>query len=243
MRPYIFGHRGASGYEIENTIPAFKKAVSMGAGIEADVRFTKDNQLICFHDPFFKGGTKLYFVNRLSLDQIRALKFEDKRRIPLVKDVFYTFKDISENLRYSFDISDKNAGIQLINIAKNAQILENIEITDRGLITLSLLRKYNKPANLVYNLGENIKKITDKTLNLKKIKKINIQAINLRYKRNIEDLFQGIKSFGLKCYVWGVNTQVNMKKVVKLKYKDETVDAIYTDYPDKLLNLIMEHFK
>ncbi|MFX0030133.1 MAG: glycerophosphodiester phosphodiesterase, partial [Candidatus Hermodarchaeota archaeon] len=43
MKPYIFGHRGASGYEIENTVSAYKKAVSMGAGIEADVQLTKDN--------------------------------------------------------------------------------------------------------------------------------------------------------------------------------------------------------
>ncbi len=46
MKPYIFAHRGASGYEIENTIPSFKKAISMGAGIETDIRATKDKKLI-----------------------------------------------------------------------------------------------------------------------------------------------------------------------------------------------------
>lgn len=243
MKPYIFGHRGASGYETENTISAFKKAVSMGAGIETDVRFTKDGKLICFHDPFFKVGAKLYMVNSLSLNRIKSITSKDNRRIPLVKDVFDIFKDLSTNLRYSFDISDKNAGRELINLAKDALILEKIEITDRRLIVLSLLRKHNKFANLVYTLGENINKITKKTLNLEKLKKLNIHAINLRCKRNIEDLFQDVKDYGLNCYVWGVNTNVNMKKVVKMKYKDETVDAIYTDYPDKLLNLIMKHFK
>ena len=49
MKPYIFGHRGASGYEVENTITAFEKAVIMGVGIETDVQLTKDNKLVCFH--------------------------------------------------------------------------------------------------------------------------------------------------------------------------------------------------
>ncbi len=37
MKSYVFGYRGASGYEIENTIPSFRKAVKMGAGIESDI--------------------------------------------------------------------------------------------------------------------------------------------------------------------------------------------------------------
>ena len=45
MKPYVFGHRGASGYEIENTLPSFKKAVRMGAGIETDVQETKEKKL------------------------------------------------------------------------------------------------------------------------------------------------------------------------------------------------------
>ena len=41
---YIFGHRGAMGYCIENTIPCFRKAVQMGAGIETDLRMTRDKK-------------------------------------------------------------------------------------------------------------------------------------------------------------------------------------------------------
>jgi glycerophosphoryl diester phosphodiesterase len=34
MKPYVFGHREASGNEIENTISAFKKVIIMGVGID-----------------------------------------------------------------------------------------------------------------------------------------------------------------------------------------------------------------
>ena len=47
----IFAHRGACGYEPENTMEAFALAVEQGAdGIELDVQFTADRRLVVFHD-------------------------------------------------------------------------------------------------------------------------------------------------------------------------------------------------
>ena len=46
-QPYVYAHRGASGYAPENTLPAFEKALEMGAdGIEIDVHFSKDGALV-----------------------------------------------------------------------------------------------------------------------------------------------------------------------------------------------------
>ena len=243
MKPYIFGHRGASGYEIENTIPSFKKAVSMGAGIETDVQLTKDSKLLCFHDPYIKIEEEYCHIKNFTLKELRAIKFEDSRRIPLVKEMFDIFKDAPNTLRYSFDIINKKSGLELLNLARKASLLKNIEITDRRLVLLSALRRKNELSNLVYTLIETINSINAKTLNIDKLRKLRISAINIRCQRHIEGLFRDIIDNGLKCYIWGVNTKSNMKKIVKLRYKDEIVNAIYTDYPDKLLNLIMEHFK
>jgi len=49
--PLIIAHRGDATSAPENTIPAFKKALNLGAdGIELDVRLTKDRELVVFHD-------------------------------------------------------------------------------------------------------------------------------------------------------------------------------------------------
>jgi len=242
-QPYIFAHRGASGYEIENTIPAFKKAVEMGAGIETDVQLTKDNKLVCFHDPTVKIEEKYYLIKNFTLKELRAIKFEDSRSIPLVKEIFDIFKDAPNTLRYSFDILDKKSGFELLNLAEKASLLKNIEITDRRLRLLSALRRKNKESNLVYTLTETINSINAKTVNLDKLRKLRISTINIMRRRHIEELFRDVIDHGLKCYIWGVNTKPNMKRIIKMRYKDEIVSAIYTDYPDKLLNLIREHFK
>jgi endonuclease/exonuclease/phosphatase family metal-dependent hydrolase len=50
-RPLIIAHRGASGYALENSLAAFRKAVELNADmIELDVFTLKDGQVVCFHD-------------------------------------------------------------------------------------------------------------------------------------------------------------------------------------------------
>ena len=48
------GHRGCRGLMPENTIPAMLKAVDLGVTtLEMDISFTKDNEAILSHEPFF----------------------------------------------------------------------------------------------------------------------------------------------------------------------------------------------
>ena len=50
-QPLIFAHRGASAVAPENTLPAFVKALELGAdGIELDVQATADGELVVLHD-------------------------------------------------------------------------------------------------------------------------------------------------------------------------------------------------
>ena len=45
------GHRGACGYEPENTILSFKKALELNVDmIEMDIHLSKDNHAIVIHD-------------------------------------------------------------------------------------------------------------------------------------------------------------------------------------------------
>ena len=50
-RPLIMAHRGDPSSAPENTLLAMEKAVDIGADVlETDVRLTKDNRLVLFHD-------------------------------------------------------------------------------------------------------------------------------------------------------------------------------------------------
>lgn len=50
-RPTIIAHRGASAYAPENTLAAFRLAVTQGAhAIELDAKLTRDKRVVVFHD-------------------------------------------------------------------------------------------------------------------------------------------------------------------------------------------------
>ncbi|MFX1276382.1 MAG: glycerophosphodiester phosphodiesterase [Promethearchaeota archaeon] len=238
IKPYIFGHRGAMGYEIENTMPSFRKAVETGAGIETDVQLTKDNVLVCFHDTYFSINNKHYEVKELNLKELKKIKFQDKRVIPTLEEVFLEFLDENTDLRFSFDIFDKETGIELIKLSKKFEILENIEITDLRIDVLSHLRKHDKKTNLVHTLPLDILDINSQQFLFKEMIDNHINIINVKADKNrLRTNLTSIIDHGFKCYCWGVNYKSQMKKVLKWKYKNEFVKAIYTNYPDVLICL------
>ena len=73
----VIAHRGASGYAPENTMPAFEKALEMGAeGIELDVHLTKDGEIVVIHDHTIdrtSNGTGM--VGQFTLEEIKQLDF------------------------------------------------------------------------------------------------------------------------------------------------------------------------
>ncbi len=58
MAALVFAHRGASKVAPENTLPAFEAAVRMGAdGVELDVQHSSDGALVIFHNPRLNATT------------------------------------------------------------------------------------------------------------------------------------------------------------------------------------------
>lgn len=73
----IWAHRGASGYAPENTLEAFALAQEMGAdGVELDVQFTKDRQLVVIHDERIdRVSDGSGYVSDYTLEELRKFNF------------------------------------------------------------------------------------------------------------------------------------------------------------------------
>jgi len=233
-KPYIFAHRGAMGYCIENTIKSFQKAVEMKVGIEADIYITKDKNLVCSHDPAFKIANKWFPIKNLTLEEIKLVRFDDGREIPCLNEVFDAFSYCPKSLRYSFDIGSRKTGLTLIEMAKRYSNLEQIEITDTRISILKKLRKSNEKIKLDYTLPTYITNINNNTVNFEKMRENGIRVLNVKQERIDKENFNNIIDNGFKCYVWGVNSTSHMRKVLTLRKNGEFVRAIYTNYPDVL---------
>ena len=77
--PLIIAHRGDVANAPENTLPAFRSAYEQGAdGIELDVRLTRDQRLVVFHDRGLKRiGKRRGLVTNASFDEMRDLDVGD----------------------------------------------------------------------------------------------------------------------------------------------------------------------
>ncbi|MDP8287373.1 MAG: glycerophosphodiester phosphodiesterase family protein, partial [Candidatus Electryonea clarkiae] len=84
-----FAHRGACGYEPENTLRAFRKALDLGAKwIELDV-YPIENELVIIHDLRLERTTNgSGFIWKHNLDYLRSLDAGKGEKIPLLSEVF-----------------------------------------------------------------------------------------------------------------------------------------------------------
>jgi glycerophosphoryl diester phosphodiesterase len=86
MSPQIFAHRGASGSYAEHTRAAYLQALADGAdGVECDVHLTRDEQLVCIHDPTLERTSNgSGDVADSTLAQLRELDFSSWKgvRVP-----------------------------------------------------------------------------------------------------------------------------------------------------------------
>lgn len=82
----ISAHRGASGYEPENTLRAFEKAIKMGAPMmELDVHLSKDGDLVVIHDFYTKDRKK---VSELTTQELKQYDVGKGEHVPLLSEVF-----------------------------------------------------------------------------------------------------------------------------------------------------------
>jgi glycerophosphoryl diester phosphodiesterase len=87
------GHRGAKGYEPENTLPSFRKAIELEVdGVEFDVHVCKSGELIVMHDFTVDRTTNgSGAISDLTLSELKKLRINDSIEIPTLEEVLWLF--------------------------------------------------------------------------------------------------------------------------------------------------------
>lgn len=105
----IFGHRGSSGTEPENTLRSFRAAIAAGAdGIELDVRATADGVPVIIHDRDVSRTTEgTGVVAAISIAELRRLNAGLGEQVPTLDEVMELLAG-----KRTIDIEIKQAGIE-----------------------------------------------------------------------------------------------------------------------------------
>ena len=139
----IVGHRGASAYEPENTIPAFELAKNLGSDyIELDIHMTKDGELVIMHDKDVKRTTEskgkikdhtLAELKELTADEKKGEKVavssqEEAYDIPTLREVL---EEMEGDVRFVIELKDPDEyeGIEerLVSMMKDYGLLAKDE--------------------------------------------------------------------------------------------------------------------
>ncbi len=92
-RYLVIAHRGASGYEPENSLRAFRCAVELGADMsELDVHMSKDGHIVVIHNDSVPLDGQPRAIADLTLQELHQVDIGQGERIPTLPDVIATVR-------------------------------------------------------------------------------------------------------------------------------------------------------
>ena len=220
------GHRGA-GYEPENTLKAFQKALDLNAdGIELDVHLSADGYLIVIHDETIDRTTNgKGLVNTFSLSELKSFLIDDQYQIPTLNAVF--------------DLVDKKCliNIELKGLGTASKVVSLIEeyISEKNwnynhfIVSSFDWNMLQETSNLNSNIAIGVLTEDDLDKALAFAEKIKAKAINPDFQLLNANNVKEIQEKGFLVLPWTVNDKEDIQKI-----KSYNVEGIISDFPDKL---------
>lgn len=228
IKPFsIIGHRGAAGRLPENTLKSINYAINVGVDIvEVDVRATRDNVLVVFHDADFKRLADVdVTVRSVEYSWIKSSILINGEHIPLLEEVIDVVKD---KVGLFIEIKEPDTTKGVIELVRSSGILEQVAIIsfyDEALIKAKRLEPriatgliYAQPPGRVLDAVKLGAKIV-----LPQYKIASEKSINLAHKYN------------LRVVAWTINSRVEALRLVRAG-----VDGLATDLPDELVKFRSE---
>ena len=226
--PMIFGHRGASAIEPENTMKAFQQAFEDGAdGIEFDVRLTADNQMVIIHDSLInRTSNGIGLVRKKTYQELLEFDFGKGEKIPLLEDVLKKFRN-----RKWLNIEIKEQGFekQLLELLDKLKITQKYVISSFDISVIQKIKELNSNIPTAFLYGRII--IHLQTL----ISKSQCDGIHPKHTFVNRRLISEARYYRLAVRAWTVDNPRKAWKLTKLG-----INGIITNNPKKILLYLKE---
>lgn len=220
------GHRGACGYEPENTLKSFAKAIELNVDmIELDVMQCRSGEIIVIHDDTVDRTTNGHgLVKKLTLNDLKKLNAGKGEKIPTLLEALNL---INKHCKVNIEIKD-------CNIAHNVYLIIEEYIKNHGWqcddflvssFNFNEIRDFKSYSNniatelLFYKFEDYIKLAQEFKCNFIGLDKflVNKELIVNAHKNKIKVLIYTVNDF----------TEIEF-------LKNLGVDGIFSNYPDRL---------
>jgi len=221
------GHRGAAGYEPENTLRSFQRAVQLGADmVELDVHLCISGELVVIHDDTVDRTTDgSGSVGGMTLSELRALDAGKGEKIPTLDEVFAALQG-----RVAVDVELKGLGTaepvyELVDglVRRRRWALSKVLVTSFDWGMLEEMRSLSDRIRI----GPLIYKEPFRALRF--APEVRAYSVNPFHESMDAGLVREAHRLGLAVYPWTVNEAAGIERV-----KGLGVDGVISDYPDRV---------
>ncbi len=247
----VIAHRGASAYAPENTLPAFERALEVGAAeVELDVQLSRDDVLVLFHDRTLDRKTNLSGrVRDHTADALRGADigswFDDQH--PAVEERFAgtglatlddLFERFGDRLHYHVEIKSSEEALPRLLLERIAAfgLGERVIVTSFRNDALRRVRALDERVPICRLLEKRVGRPDASLLSRRDID----DAVRERFDRvgvHLEDLNRDLVRYahgrGLEIRAWGIGDPQDVERIVAAGANGMTVD-----WPDVVLAIL-----
>lgn len=218
-RPSVIAHRGASGYEYENSRAAFRRAVMLDAdGVELDIHATRDGGLVVHHDPDIPG---IGPIAQLSLAEARQVRIRNGEQLPLLNEILEL-------------VGDRDVWVEVKSLpAPHDQQL--LDVLDRGPVP-GRYAIHSFDHRIVHRLGQIRPGLRRGILLTAYLRDpvtvmLGVGATTLwqEWQQVDQELVNRVHDAGCSVIAWTVNELGDLDRMVRLG-----VDGLCGNYPDRI---------
>ena len=230
-QPNVYGHRGSSKKEPENTMRAFRASFSEGAqGIEFDIRLTADKEIVCIHDATINrtsnGSGK---VAEMTLKDLQRFDFGKGEKIPPLKEVLEEF---GNKYWLNIEIKETNLEEMIVALLDDLKVKQKIIISSFNLNSLIAFKQLNNQIPTAYIFAFRNQKLEEILANS------NINGIHPRKNIVSKKMMKFARENHLAVRPWTIDSKFFTKKMIKYG-----VNGIITNDPSKILEIIKKNTK
>ncbi|MDH4162057.1 MAG: glycerophosphodiester phosphodiesterase [Nitrospirota bacterium] len=226
LKPLIIAHRGYSSRALENSLEAFRLALSLPVDmIEFDIRRSRDNLLYVMHDER-TGKTcdsDIDIERSLSTD-IAKIKLRNGEPVPTLNDVLSLAAGrVGLNIEVKSDGSGALTAAHVAGSGYKGEILIS-SFKEREVLDVKRVLPNVPVAGIFDDFS-----VSEVSV----YKKMGYSFISLRRQAVTEDLVFALHDRSIKIYVWTVDEEEEMMKLISWG-----VDGIYSNKPAVLKKVV-----
>jgi glycerophosphoryl diester phosphodiesterase len=223
----IVAHRGVPDIYPENTIPAFERAIELGAdAVELDVRLTSDQVPVVFHYFYLNkltpaSGTVFdYKFGQLRNVHVIGRNGVDKFQIPTLMEVL---EAVGGKIDLEIEIKgpEPEASRIVASVLSNYKNLwKTIEVTSYEPL---LLREFQKvcpdiPVDFLFSRSEDWMKLDVVTYSaIHRSRLAGARAVHLHPTQLYREVVDEIRKHGIEIHAWDVNDKQSLQTVAELE--------------------------